>query len=464
MNTDLWPYFLLLAIVWTYLVVRTVRHFRAVPAGSVGLPAALLMTMSFLYGGAFVYAVPGYTHLRPGGHWYLVGFGFTESMVLYATFVSLIGVLGFTVGCGALPLRWRRKESLIEMSPTELPPASYQRTALWVLGATGLIGFIAHYGQVSFEMSQALIEAMRNVAIAFLCVGAFVAFRQGRSYVRWLVLALLIPVYYLAVWGFVSYGFLVGMALLGFWMNQLQPSDRVRRPAWVNAAISVGVIYILLTVFVAWFSFRDEIRDVIWQGEEGSVLEILWRASKETQLFSPFNFEALDLINIRLNLNLFIGRMIEQHELFPELRQNGATLIILPLVLLPRFLWPDKPTRGGSDFMEAHTGLTLSDSASFGTGSVFEFYINFGVVGVFLGFLVLGWVLARLDRAAARHLRSGDFMSFARLYVVGIVAIDPLLRPFFIVNGAVFAWIVMTALKFPFARRRRAAAQDGPRP
>jgi hypothetical protein len=30
---------------------------------------------------------------------------------------------------------------------------------------------------------------------------------------------------------------------------------------------------------------------------------------------------------------------------------------------------------------------------------------------------------------------------------VGIVATDPLLRPFFIVNGAVFAWIIMTALK-----------------
>jgi len=30
---------------------------------------------------------------------------------------------------------------------------------------------------------------------------------------------------------------------------------------------------------------------------------------------------------------------------------------------------------------------------------------------------------------------------------VGIFAIDPLLRPFFIVNGAVFAWIMMSALK-----------------
>ena len=97
--------------------------------------------------------------------------------------------------------------------------------------------------------------------------------------------------------------------------------------------------------------------------------------------------------------------------------------------------------------MSEHTGMTLSDSASFGTGTVFEFFINFGYVGVFLGFIVLGWMIRRIDRRAAFFLVTGDTFRFARLFVVGIVAIDPLLRPFFIVNGAVFAWIMMSALK-----------------
>lgn len=461
MNTNLWYFFLLAGLAWFFLVARTIRHFQTVPGGSVGLPAALLMTMSFLYGGAFVYAMPGYTHLRPDGHWYLLGYGFTELMVLKATLVSLLGVFGFALGCGALSFGSRNSSAAMALPPA-LPQKRDLQAVMGVLGVLGLTGFMGQYLHFRFEMSQALFETFRNVALAFLCTGFMVAVRQGQSYLRWVVLAALIPLYYLMVWGFVSYGFLVGMALLAFWMNQLRPQGRSQKFSLPGVILTIVLVYFLLFAFVAWFSFRDEIRHVVWEGGDGEVLEVMWRAIKETKLLSPWNFEALDLINIRLNLNIFIGRMMEQHELHPELHQNGATLIILPLVLLPRFLWPDKPARGGSDFMEAHTGLSLSDSASFGTGSVFEFYINFGYVGVFIGFLIMGLVLSRLDRAAAAHLRKGEFMLFARLYVVGVVAIDPMQRPFFIVNGAVFAWIVMTFLRLAVTKRVRFVWSQGP--
>jgi hypothetical protein len=144
--------------------------------------------------------------------------------------------------------------------------------------------------------------------------------------------------------------------------------------------------------------------------------------------------------------------MIERHTLYPDLKEHGATLINLPFAILPRFLWPDKPERGGSGFMSEHTGIALSESATFGTGTVFEFYINFGYLGVFIGFILLGWIIRRVDSAASKYLLQGKLFDFARLFLVGIVAIDPLLRPFFIVNGAVLAWILMTILKISFVR------------
>ena len=430
-------------VVWLLLVLLIVR--RTIRQGSVGLPAALVMTMTFLYGGCFTYAVPGYTHLRPEGHWYLVQYDFSEMLVVKATFASLLGLAGFAIGCGVFGTGGRVKIDVTKYVPTN--PARDKRI-LMTLGVIAGAAYFLNYLRISFPLSGAALELGRNLGVVVICLGATLALRKCQSKVMWVFLAALIPAYYLLLFGFASYGFLFGTTLLAFWIAQLRP-DAVAsgRITLKGTLMGAGIIYAVLTLFIGWISFRDQFRLAIWNGQ-GSVSDALLNAVFNAELFSPWNFDSLDLINIRLNLNIFIGRMIEQHELFPELQQYGETLIILPLVLLPRFLWPGKPERGGSGFMSEHTGMTLSESATFGTGTVFEFFINFGYIGVFFGFMALGWVLIRIDRYAALHLQRGNFMAFARLYVMGILAIDPLLRPFFIVNGAVFAWLLMSALNF----------------
>lgn len=439
----------LMLLIWVGLVVIIVRRTNA--QGSIGLPAALALTMSFLYGGCFVYAVPGYTHLRPDGHWYLNSYDFTEEMVVNGTFASLLGLLGFALGCGVFRRAHPRATKAYIQTPTD---NSYEKKVLLVLGSLAVASFIMNYLRISFPLSDALFEVGRNLALVVVTLGAFLAKRKLKIKVqfRWMFLAVLVPAYYLFLEGFVSYGFLFGATILTFWMAKLTSTS--------NSAISLRkmllvfvLIYLLLIAFVTWFSYRDEIRDAIWEST-GSLTEVLFRALSQIDFFSLLSFDSLDLINIRLNLNIFIGKMISQHEFFPQLRQNGATLVILPLVVVPRFLWPDKPTRGGSDFMSEHTGIILSDQASFGFGSVFEFFVNFGYLGIFFGFVLFGWLLSRLDRSAATHLLQGNLMGFARLYLVGIVAIDPLQRPFFIVNGAVFAWIIMSGLKIVLERKK----------
>ena len=448
MSSDLWMLFLLLGISWAVLIVRTITAVHADRRGSVGLPAAVLLTMSFLYGGAFVYAVPGYDHLRPDAQWYLGRLDFSVEMVLSATVVSLLALLGFAIGAGAFR---RRRARIAPPAPPPLPPVALRRAALQVMLTIGILSFVAHYLRFRFPLSDATLETGRNVFIVALLMGAYFAVRRSKSPIPWIVPALLVPVYYFAIWGFVSYAFMFAMALTGFWLAQLRPRDR---PFGVFFALlgTVAIIYLLLTLFVAWFSFREEVRNVVWAGGEGSLLEILPRALSETELFSPWNFEALDFINIRLNQGIFIGRMMEEHALHPELRQYGATLVILPLVLVPRFLWSGKPERGGSEFMADHTGLVFTEGTTFGTGPVFEFYVNFGVLGVFFGFMALGWIIRWVDRKAARHLLEGRYLDFALFYTVGIVAIDPLLSLFFVVNGAIFALILTSLLKIVMRR------------
>ena len=53
------------------------------------------------------------------------------------------------------------------------------------------------------------------------------------------------------------------------------------------------------------------------------------------------------------------------------------------------------------------TGLELNQDTSWGVGNVMEFYINFGLPGVVIGFLVLGWLIGALDfRAASAERRA----------------------------------------------------------
>lgn len=429
-------------LAWLWLVVRTVR--KTIARGSVGLPAAMLMSMTFLYGGAFVYAVPGYTHLRPGGHWYLEQYDFSEIMIVQATLAALLGVFAFAIGAGAFSPTPKVAQA---QAPRRSTPTVYNTTALKVMGWVAIVSFLLHFMGVSFPLSNALLETGRNTGVAGICLGMFFAAQNSQATTKWIILATLVPIYYIVGFGFASYGFLFGTVLVAFHMAQVRKVDRLASKLtgmlWI-----LGIIYSILTALVVWLSFRDRVRAIVWENRGGSLGDVLLRALSEVELFSLWNFDALDLVNIRLNLGIFVGRMMELHASDPELQMWGSSLFILPFVLVPRFLWPGKPSRGGSDFMSDHTGMTLSESTTFGSGSVFEYYANFGYIGIFVCFLITGWMIAKLDRSAARHLYRGRYLHFARLYVMGLVAVDPLLRPFFVVNGIAFAWIFMTALKF----------------
>lgn len=460
MNADYTWVFQLMLLLWIALVALCIRRTARSREGSVGIPTSFLLVMSFMYSGAFVYAVPGYSHLRSDGSLYLIAYDFDEVTLLKGLACSLLAVTGFVLGAGTLT-------HLATRNPPVLIPqrwdSAYVRFLISILGAFSFASYTLHYAGASFPMSDAILELGRNLAVGVICIGAISSLIAGGQYYwRWLGVALVVPAYYLIGYGFVSYGFLFLSIFLGFWLCVLA---RKRMGMLKGVLVALAVSYALITLFVGWMTFREQIRAVIWQGGDiQSTLEVLSNAIRQAELFSPFNFDALDWLLTRLNMPLFVGKMMERHEWLPELRQYGATLIMLPLAVIPRFLWPAKPERGGNQFMAEHTGLNFSDAASFGTGSVFEFYVNFGYVGVFLGFLAIGWFLRSIDKRAADALRRGEFLHFMRFMVVGLIFLDPLLRPFFMVSGATIGWILMSVIIFALRQRGRRKAPPQPMP
>jgi hypothetical protein len=101
--------------------------------------------------------------------------------------------------------------------------------------------------------------------------------------------------------------------------------------------------------------------------------------------------------------------------------ENGETIYAAILAIIPRAIWPDKPVTGGSgDNVSKHTLILFGEGTSVGMGQVLEFYINFGVPGVLIGFLTLGFVLRRLDLRLTRALEKRDFDNVLFYFLVGM--------------------------------------------
>ena len=155
------------------------------------------------------------------------------------------------------------------------------------------------------------------------------------------------------------------------------------------------------------------------------------RLSRVTDSFR--NFEWLDLSNFRhrkaiddrLNQNAFIGVAVARLELGAVEYASGETLGKVAMGLIPRVFWPDKPAvGGGGSVVHDFTGIEFAEGTSFGAGQVFEFYVNFGSLGVIGGFLLYGWLIGRMDLSVIKYLRQGDQRRFLLWFLPGLALLS----------------------------------------
>lgn len=414
---------------------------------------AFLSALAFLHCGSIVYAVPEYSHWRDDGSLYLQSYDFTVDTVWRGTLASFLGSLAF--GLGAITLGGRQAHRFFRQRVAFLRPEA-RKELLIVLGGLGTLGFVFTAIKLSFPLSQALFQVLRNLAIATVCLGPAMVLLidQRRDYTGWIALAMVIPVVYLVVFGFTSFGFIAFSIFVSFWFCTLA-SPRMAPPL-ICVGVA-GLIVVMLSAFVAWMSFRGRIREAI-DGGRGSLsdrIDVIGEAIASIELLHPSNFNSLDWLNIRLNQNIFVGKAIEWHELYPYLKLYGEKLALIPFALIPRFLWPGKPMMGGSSMLEEHTGMIFSSRATFGMGPIIEWFINFGMPGIFFGMLLLGLVVRWIDIQASLSLQTFRFLDFARWFTAGIALVAPLTELFFMFNTALMSFLSLTALKHFVGRRVR---------
>jgi hypothetical protein len=81
-----------------------------------------------------------------------------------------------------------------------------------------------------------------------------------------------------------------------------------------------------------------------------------------------------------------------------------------------------------------------------------EFDINFGIPGVIVGFLLLGFVLRKLDRNAARAYEEGELGSTLLYFLPAVAMIQPNGSMVEVIGGAAAAWLAACGWRWAWAR------------
>src|SRR5919106_1593166 len=368
---------------------------------SLGLPIAYLFGLLLIH-------VPGaFAHLIGGD--ILLDSNFTEIGIRF----TAIGAICFVAGV------WLARSSGL-IQPRY---GAADRERFWVFCL--IAGWVFTYGLSPLGSIPSLGAAIEKGGALWM-LGIMMGLRSAvlskdlfRSAI-WLSALAVYPVLMLLVGGFLSYGATATVIVLS--VLAISVHSHLRVVAGIIIASVIGV-----NLFLSYFQTRDEIRKQVWGGASiEERIDVSMDIFRNFRWFDPTDKRHLTFLDLRLNQNYFAGlaaTRIEDRQvdfLYGRLLWEGL------LSLVPRIVWADKPVFAGSPkIVSEMTGLVLSETTSFGVGNVMEFQINFGIPGLVVGFLLLGWLLGTLDRKAALADCRGDLGQVFLFFLPAVALIQP---------------------------------------
>jgi hypothetical protein len=384
----------LAALLWLVWLLRRDRV-------SLGLPIAYLYSLLLI-------------HL-PGAFAHIVGRDFllNSDLIEIAMRLTALGSICFVAGV------WLARSSS-QRAPIH---RESERTRFWLFCLLG--GWSLIYGLsplFRFPSVSAAVDKGGGIWMLGVMLGLRAACQRGdlKRIGIWFGALMVYPVLMLLLGGFLSYG----SAAIIVVCSALTVS------MWSYWRVGIGIAvfaFISLSIFVTYFHHRDDIRDQVWGGAPleariNSVIDTV----EDFEWLDPTNRQHLIALDRRLNQNYFVGLAARriQHGQVDYLEGDSVWQGLLALV--PRAFWPDKPVFAGSpQIVSKMTGLRLSTKTSFGVGNVMEFQINFGIPGVVVGFLILGWLIGTLDLKAAVAERRGDLGTVILFFLPCVALIAP---------------------------------------
>ncbi len=393
-----------LLVIWAVLLLALIHFAMGRPGRGGALVLSYFLTMSLIHvPGAIINADP--QALGPNREQTLLGFTLT-----------IIGMAAFVAGAILARVTGRS-------GPAESDPAAVSRLApqTWPLILAGAFSYFYLMPRVANVPSgTALVSSLGSLIV----IGFWLRFYVGaltRS--RWRTLSTLVmlpalPGSTLALEGFIGYGvswMLSGAAFLF--------SISKRRILFYAGAPFIAVYGFS---FVTSYIFnRAAVRTAIAYNEGFSAIlsgiGTMFSSFQLLDLNSPLLITAIDA---RLNQNYLDGYAAARYLSGAVGLAYGSTIQLWAVI--PRAIWPGKPpVGGGGDYVSQFTGLPFAEGTSVGVGQVMEFYMNFAMPGLIIGFFILGFMLMRLDLGIMRALKTGDMRNLLLCAMPGLTLIQP---------------------------------------
>lgn len=385
---------------------------------TLGLPIAYFYGLLLIHvPGAFMHALPGAD--LPGREYVATGIGLTA-----------VGSVAFVMGVWLA----RRKKSLYQQTTNLERPG--QPFWLFCLIVGWLVGYVL-LPLLPLASVSAVLNALSGVWTLGVLLGLrnAVQARRAAAVAAWSGALLVNPLLTLVLSGFLSYGATaVTICLAGLVV--------LFRRGWTLGVALVALTYVALSLFVSYFSVREDIRYVAWSaaGMEARI-EASAQIIEAAAWFDARDPDHASYLDQRLNQNYFVGLSAARLADGDVAWFDGRSFVEGIIAFVPRLIWPEKPLIAGSGTLVSDlTGLNLSQDSSFGIGNVLEFYANFGWRSLIVGFLGFGWIFGRLDLSAAVAERTGRYRVLFSRYLVAIALIQPNGSIVELATGSAAAW------------------------
>jgi hypothetical protein len=397
-----------LLLTWVMLLVILVAFVTA-RSGSAGA-----LTLAYFVGLSLIHV--------PGGLLFVAsGLDIGDREVTRLGFeMTVLGMAAFVAGAIFARRISRRRIASKVHSPT-FRAQVFERLGRRTV-AMGLITYFI-FIPISFHVPSltSVVAASATTLILglwFLLYGAALVANKYRT-VAVLALLPVLPLATLVTGGFLGYGVYWVVNVIAF----LFVIARRRIFFYMSAPL---VAYLGLSLFVTYVGQRAAIRELVWR-EHSSLADRLDRVSAIVTQFQMLDLNSRDHVNAiheRLNQNALVGVAVDRHESGWSNFAYGATV---PLwALIPRAIWPGKPwVGGGREVVSEFTGIHFEEGTSVGAGQVLEFYVNFGVPGLVIGFAILGFGLMWLDQGIMRALAVDDTRGLVLRAMPGLMLLQP---------------------------------------
>lgn len=394
-------------------------------------------------------ALPGLAGVAASIQWLLAPWLsqlYPASFVLYRMWVPLDTYLAYAVPATvALWLGFHWPVSSLLGEPVDHERRELTRPERALLDVTIVAGlvlatFVSSFPWQAFFLVQ-IVANFRFFAAACWMVTRTPGWtlRVGAVFVHLLADAAEQTLFYHVVhWG--------GAFLLLFWLG--------RRRRWpLLVAICWGIMTLVLFQGVKQ-DYRAEVELQLGLGKLDSLQRFIAFIGDRAFGEQQGSGQTLGDILVRFNQGWIVSRVMAVVPVAVPYAAGDTIRDAATFTLVPRLLFPGKPSGASEEIFERYTGLPLRQGTSMGLSPLGELYANFGLAGGILGLFVYGTLLGLVVAKFARLARM-NVLWWAVAPLVVVTAMEPGWNIEDVANAVVKSGVVVAIAIWGFRPFRR---------